>query len=89
MAPLSIAGFGRWEDSDILVPLVALSNGAETTIILLSPGAAAFDKRACRGCGRAPSRRHNPTGLGERFETSRDIHTVAEDIVLLNDHRRD
>jgi hypothetical protein len=29
--------FGRWEDSDILVPLVALSNGAETTIILLSP----------------------------------------------------
>ena len=28
----------------------------------------------------------DPAGLGERFQARRDIHTVAEDVVLLSDH---
>jgi hypothetical protein len=32
------------------------------------------------------SRDTNTIGLGQRFQTRRDVYTVAEDVVLLNDH---
>jgi hypothetical protein len=40
LGPGGIVGLGHWVEMDVPVPLVALTNGAETAALLMSPGAA-------------------------------------------------